>query len=1020
MSRTLRSGKISQDEPKKIKRKRNQVEDEDEEEQEEIDSSEKLATCLRDKKQEYEKLKREVLDIAYITSILDATINNNEIQNCGNLNMWINFRNLYNYELSKIGSSYPDRNKQAFMNMLFKLDSIHDFFGERTPYKGQELINFKDNVIQVLGWDDDKITDTVNAITKGHFENDLFIWLIFYGLRYIDPNINENPKYKKKLMLTESIQNYITRVSSDKNKSAFTIDAGLVDFITFRDFLKNISMYRSEEINIGDELRIFQYYKHIENIKENEFPGVDTELIKEAKICIQNILFLCLKNKTIYTGTSPSNKDEFFKTIFKNEEASFTKKGCERKYTHRFIANILSRIKGIKDRIKNTDDKLNPEFFKKDDILKIFITHSNSYFNDLIKKNPNGFNGCDGPINKTDLKEEKLIQKTFETLDTDSKEFKIISPQKFDSNRTTGGTWTEESIDKIYYLDGCNTDDEKKSPINKSNCSFQVLEDTCYFYSIKSGLSSDQKSSIKEFIFEIDNDNYPIKKIVVVSSDKFDSLLDPFLPTDKPTYKYKNQTLYCKNAPGVTELLGLYDYFSSLKIEQKGKKQKKEEEQLYEPQDVLDNILTIKRAGDYSQIWFCKRYNRELKDDKLFFMSNDRMSASFCLLEEVPFVCLIRNYGVYFNPFLEGPIEGSISYTMYSIPDKIKLIQNKNIQIMDNFSNCLGNKNVLKDYLSFINENKNRFINNDKDLTSILNYLDRIIFNQNNNNYIDDSIDEEKISLPTIQGEISGKKPLDSIYKYIENIAEKESQTLCTDILKNSIIGIFELDLEMVPEITLPEDDIIDEDIGKEDYLRRTYDGVKVVNALINTDDEAYQTVLQQELNKSSANIKCKNIVSIITNCVRLYNEFIKNIYKDINDKYTDDIDEDSIDYYISNYNVLLNCLTPIYNETRNNIVKKAIRYVLPDEFEEDISMTTPSSFAFSFENGLTYYKTYPSIPKKINTSKFKHANNVYVMDGKGYLKIEGSNFKGDIQLTNRNQKSVSYTDGTKISYYSF
>ena len=110
------------------------------------------------------------------------------------------------------------------------------------------------------------------------------------------------------------------------------------------------------------------------------------------------------------------------------------------------------------------------------------------------------------------------------------------------------------------------------------------------------------------------------------------------------------------------------------KIE-KGKKKKTEEVNLYTSSVVLNNILTIKRAGDYSQIWFCKRYNDIKSNEKLFFMSNDRMSASFCLLEEVPFVCLIRNYGVYFNPFLEGPIEGSISYTQYSIKDKIKLIQ---------------------------------------------------------------------------------------------------------------------------------------------------------------------------------------------------------------------------------------------------------------------------------------------------------------------------------------------------------
>lgn len=1004
-----------------LRKRQREEEDDEEEEIEVIDSSEKLSTCLIDKKKEYETLKSERLDLAYITSILDGTINNNEIQNCGNLNTWINFRSVFDYELKKVDVSSPEREKQALMNMLFKLDSIHDFFGERTPYKKDELKDFKEAVLNLLEWNNKEIIETVNAITKGHFENDLFMWLIFDGLRYIIKNVEDSVKYNRKIMLTESIQNYISRVSQDKDKSTFTIDAGLVDFITFRDFLKNISKYKTDEIDIGDAIKILQYYKHVENIDSNKFEGVNEDIVKDAKICILNILTLALNDKDIYENVSPSNEESFFKIIFNNEKAPFTKSGCEKKYTHRFIGNIAKSSKNIKP----IGDILNPDMFITEPILKIFISHSKTYFENLIasknatqiQKEIISLSKCSGIINKTVLKEPNIIKNTFEKLDSDSEEFKIISPQKFDSNRTTGGSWTQDSIDKILYLKECNDNNEEK--IIKSSCSFQVLKDICYFYSYKEGEN-------KRFVFEISNNNYPIQKIIVVKDilgyekgedDVFRKEIGNNL------YDETQKTLYCKNAPGVTELLSIYDEFKLPKEIKtgKGKTQKIVKVQSYDPQDVLNNILTIKRAGDYSQIWFCKQWNKK-ESPKLFFMSNDRMSASFCLLEQVPFVCLIRNYGVYFNPFLPEPIEGSTSYTQYSIKDKIKLIQNKNVQIMDSFSNCLGNKNVLEDYLSFINKNKNTYINKDKDLTSILNYLDRIIFNQNNNNYLDDTIDNEKLSVPIIKGETFGKKPIMSIYEYIENIAEKESQTLCTDILKNTIIEIFKLDLEMALEITPQEDDVMYDDIGKEIYLRQTYEGVKVVNALINTDDQPYQTVLQQELNKFSANIKCKNVVSIINNSVRLYNEFIKNIYKDINDKYTDDIDEESIDYYISNYNVLLDCLNPIYIQTKNSVVKEAIRYVLPDEeeFEEEMSIETPSSFAFSFENGLTYYQTYPSIPKKINTSKYKNANNVYVMDRKGYLKIEGSNLKGDVQLTKRTPKSVSYTDGTKISYYSF
>ena len=59
-------------------------------------------------------------------------------------------------------------------------------------------------------------------------------------------------------------------------------------------------------------------------------------------------------------------------------------------------------------------------------------------------------------------------------------------------------------------------------------------------------------------------------------------------------YDSTSRTLVCSNAPGVTELTELYNIFINRPYN-------------YNKDIALKNILQIKRAGDYSQIWFCKR-----------------------------------------------------------------------------------------------------------------------------------------------------------------------------------------------------------------------------------------------------------------------------------------------------------------------------------------------------------------------------------------------------------------------------
>ena len=71
---------------------------------------------------------------------------------------------------------------------------------------------------------------------------------------------------------------------------------------------------------------------------------------------------------------------------------------------------------------------------------------------------------------------------------------------------------------------------------------------------------------------------------------------------------------------------------------------------------------------------YVQQTNPEPNNFKLFFMSNDRMSASFCLIEQVPFVCMIRHYGVYYNPFGEE-LRGEINYNEYSHEELANIIR---------------------------------------------------------------------------------------------------------------------------------------------------------------------------------------------------------------------------------------------------------------------------------------------------------------------------------------------------------
>ena len=109
-------------------------------------------------------------------------------------------------------------------------------------------------------------------------------------------------------------------------------------------------------------------------------------------------------------------------------------------------------------------------------------------------------------------------------------------------------------------------------------------------------------------------------------------------------------------------------------------------------ENLAENVFTIKRAGDYSQIYYCTKKNE--KEDYIY-ASNDRMSASFCYINKVNFIGSFSDSAIFinFNKKIEKNIPASPSiynqknninyyryYSLESAPDISKYI--KYIQII--------------------------------------------------------------------------------------------------------------------------------------------------------------------------------------------------------------------------------------------------------------------------------------------------------------------------------------------------
>lgn len=915
----------------------------------------------------------------------------------------------YNEKIKNIDACfiqmYEKYNEKNVKDFLFKIDSIHDFTKER----GNKNLN-KD-IIESLEFNEDDSIDK-KVINDPDLETNIFFWFSTYVMR--ESMKDEYKDVINKMDFRPSIQEYGKYIDEEEKKYNFTLDAGLKEYNIFEALLTSPQILSQVQGGIGQirsNQAILQGWYEIISDKFND-PNLAKDSQYYTLYSLSKNLVYAYENLLLDVGefNAENSVDQIFKKYTLNEIKTKTNVN----YNERLKAYYL--YKKQKDEEEEEEKKGNFNILYNNYINYI---NTNQVTPEKVKKTDiNPFGSAKFSITN-ELKISQGKKTDINQILTKNETFRVIAPQKFDANRTTGGGVTPSEI-----LNLTNCKDDKK----KADCSFTILEDTCYFYSEKRG----DTIQYPVYIFEI-NADYPIKRVEIIDKKNILESYTQYEDIGRFKYDSTNKRLICSNAPGVTELTELYDEFVG-----RG----------YRNDIALTNILQIKRAGDYSQIWFCKKWNKN-NNPKLFFMSNDRQSATFCLLEKVPYIGQISLYNVYFNP--EG---NELTYRKNININDPKLLNTfirdsllNNINEIIYFYDTTQKDDILGQivlYLSYIAKYNNTKIYSGFE-------IDMVMISNTLITYINNKQDEEKKD--ACKTEI---KELKEIFKRIEkntNDYDNDETPKSINNLYNKIIEDYfgedplytlnKKEIYNIFSIKKPykiKEEEMEIDYSEEEKKLLSYGVQKISYPDTAELMEKLQIDIQEGISQDFILCDMNNLIYYAYN---LYNKMLKKL-KNNGTIYQMEIDEykiklklidDCIDHssatqsikdQIKNYLKNTNIIRPIaVTPNEGQIMASSSSSSSPFTSSSSsafspFTSSPPLSFAFSFENGLTYYKTYPSIPKKINTNKYKYANNVYVMDGKGYLKIEGSNFKGDIQLTNRNPKSVSYTDGTKISYYSF
>ena len=539
------------------------------------------------------------------------------------------FDKIYEFEkklyIEKTNKNDIDENDniQIYKNISFKLDTVHDFTESR---KDESVLSTQD-IFTYLDWKD------IYPNKKNNFESDFFFWLL-RRKEFINYTAN-GTKYKDfELYVTSTIENY----------SNLSINSGVKIQSNGQPTELNIVIDASDtKVNNFKNLILFQNF-YDQAVKENKESGIK-------------------KIQCVNREKNPSNSLEL-REITTNELVdkmiTNNKLNCKIIYPQLFDANATTG-KTIKWRNYNigkldvTNDIDEIEFKILENTCRIvFVKNTKTvyfqikgeefYFNTIKIEQPQTVNREDNISRYNNIKNniiKKLeIELNKNERELESKNFKIKEKIKIQGKNYV----KTKQLNLLFYNTGPGISDLLR-----------------YYESYKNLLISEnaELTSILRYILEEmknirkTDDNIIFIKILIefLKNKKIDKNAQFNDIVSSIYYNFFQLNKYNKH------IVSLIYIFSKL-IDRKDTSRepritietlKKIADEYYETKykKLAENIFIIKRAGDYSQIFYCK--TKRTNDKEYIFSSVDRMSASFCLLEKVNFIGTIKEYGIFLN-----------------------------------------------------------------------------------------------------------------------------------------------------------------------------------------------------------------------------------------------------------------------------------------------------------------------------------------------------------------------------------
>jgi len=530
------------------------------------------------------------------------------------------FDNIYEFEKkqymeknNKIQINEID-NIQIYKNISFKLDSVHDF----TESRKDESVLTTQEIFTYLDWKD------IYPYKKNNFESDFFFWLL-RRKEFINTSITNNTQYKDfEMYITSTIENYcnLSVKTTENTELNIVIDSSDTKVNNFKNLILFQNFYDQaiKKYNETDIKKIQCRNRKINPSNSLELREVTTNELIDTMI--ENNRLNC---KIIYPQLFDANATTGKTIKWRNYNIGKLD-----------VTNEIDEIDEIEFKILNNECRI--VFVKDTKTVYFQIKDKNFYFN-TIKI-----------VQSQEQYEHNVIDPTIKKLESElksnereleSKNFKIKEILKYQ-----GKNYVKTKLMNLLFY---NTGPGISELLKYYNSYKQVLLDEL-----------NELTKILEFIHnemkklkEIDDNVVFIKTLIEYFTQKdinkiIKNIKSYILDIITNIHIFLQKGNYIKHIEAL-----LFIFERTLKIGSTRRitieMLKRYTEEYYETKykKLAENIFLIKRAGDYSQIFYCKV--KKTKNKEYIFSSIDRMSASFCLLEKVNFIGTIKEYGIFLN-----------------------------------------------------------------------------------------------------------------------------------------------------------------------------------------------------------------------------------------------------------------------------------------------------------------------------------------------------------------------------------